>query len=814
MMGLSCMEWVGIVAQILMATIAAFSLSRFIPWSCASYQARLPFFFNGALAPLILGISVIGVIAILPGATHQTHILATNILLMGLILIGRLARKPSHFQPSSAPYHWYDRVLIFLLFFWILSLFHDVIFLPLTKNDALEYASVGKILFEKRTLLAYPVLDSTNNNSGFYGPWTHPPLYVALIYFANILQGTADLPLLMRIISPWFTLGATGIVYALGRIQNKTIGLLSALLFLSCPLNFLGSSSSLIDPLPILGMALILASLVGITGPYWQKGLIQGLVLGLALWTHSEAILFIPLTLVAIFAFNGLKSLRQSLSQSAFLLISAFCVSFWPYLRNIKLFGSPIHDNPLIFKLPSLDWQGYFDLSRGIDTFLNKIQYGLFKGWFVIDAYSFLFWSMTVGILFYGLKLIREKNLCKVLCGDPSLLTERTYFTFFIIILSYLGGVLVSIFLDIDLMIRNERYQLIIIPLVALFSGYGIHVLISQILGIPSSLKKFSVQRIFALFVSWSFFAVMILQLAALKLNAWSSMELSFNKMPVSLEDKLERIPCFQAMTYLRDKTDAHALVLSMKPSDMFYAHRRMISYLDPQLVDFYGEKDVDKAYHLLLQQGVNYIHIPSYALPPFYNSALHDIVSNPQYAQLVFSSQGHQIFHIARPSQDKFCDYQSLAPGEVPWTKKTNFIIGGRKAYWRLPTKSEILRNSPLDFSIIPRENSIFLWSSVDNDLTTYIRVDGDREYRLTFNLIGKGFITFYLMELDKDGKIIGTYTLDEMPLNAQKNARDYHKRMVTSKEASFVRLGVETRGNSNFRIQKIALESLCHSF
>ena len=56
------------------------------------------------------------------------------------------------------------------------------VFVPLTQNDALEYAMVGRVLFDTRDLLSYPVLSLGAGNFGFYAPWTPAPVCFNDIY--------------------------------------------------------------------------------------------------------------------------------------------------------------------------------------------------------------------------------------------------------------------------------------------------------------------------------------------------------------------------------------------------------------------------------------------------------------------------------------------------------------------------------------------------------------------------------------------------------------------------------------------------------
>ena len=172
------------------------------------------------------------------GAGHAFHlgvVFAGLLLLCSTVAFSRplteLERSGSHL-----PIGLWEWVFGGLLAVWVIALLVNTAFLPLIQNDSLEYATVGRLLFESRDLSTYPAIHPELSRSGFYGPWTHPPLYVALIYLMYIFQGHAEIPGLMLWIAPWFALAGTGLVFAFGNLTSRVTGILSALVFISVPL--------------------------------------------------------------------------------------------------------------------------------------------------------------------------------------------------------------------------------------------------------------------------------------------------------------------------------------------------------------------------------------------------------------------------------------------------------------------------------------------------------------------------------------------------------------------------------------------------
>ncbi|MFO1266420.1 MAG: hypothetical protein U1F67_06265 [Rubrivivax sp.] len=76
-------------------------------------------------------------------------------------------------------------------------------------------------------------------------------------------------------------------------------------------------------------------------------------------------------------------------------------------------------------------------------------------------------------------------------------------------------------------------------------------------------------------------------------------------------------------MAFLRRETPPQSIVLSLKPADMFYAGRTMMTTSIAALAAFYGALAPADAAAELRDLGVTHVHLPDYWLPPVYNAAL-----------------------------------------------------------------------------------------------------------------------------------------------------------------------------------------------
>ena len=209
------------LAAMLASSGAGLALVRFVPWSNTARKAGIPRAFAFAIAPFLLGMLVVLALGVFRGASHAFHL---GVVFAGLLLLCStvaFSRPLTKLERPGMPLSigLWEWVFAGLLTVWVVALMVNTAFLPLIQNDSLEYATVGRLLFESRDLLSYPAIQPELSNSGFYGPWTHPPLYVALIYLFYVFQGQAELPGLILWIAPWFALAATGVVFTLGNLS-------------------------------------------------------------------------------------------------------------------------------------------------------------------------------------------------------------------------------------------------------------------------------------------------------------------------------------------------------------------------------------------------------------------------------------------------------------------------------------------------------------------------------------------------------------------------------------------------------------------
>ena len=756
-------------------------------------------------------------LAVFPSASHSSHLVLA-------IVFPAVAGVAAWLAPSSAQYRTHDWprtpltagewTLALSLVVVVATLLIISVFLPLRQNDSLEYATVARILFETRTLASYPVLDPEQNAAGFFGPWTHPPLYVAAMYLVEVIQGHASSPGAIRLIAPWFAIAATAVVYSLGNLVGRGVGLVSALFFLSTPLLFLGAGSALLDALYVAAFALLVAALIGLRVGALQHGAIVGAIAGIGLWTHSVAILFIPLGLLGIAILRGISDLKALLQLASAFIIFSLLLGGWYYYLNTVVFGSPISDNPLVFALPNLHWDDYFVIGRGLSSAMAMLQYGILKGWFVPEAFGFTYWAMTVG----GAAAVAGSGIATVVkIGAHGIQSlgggKKVVYISVALLVTYVIGTVASVALGLDLMVKNERYLLSIQSVVAILAGFGslwLTDLISSRIGGKSIPLRSIILAGMACIFSLQAFAYLAYSLQRANLEV--------RELGKPFNEALSSIPDYQLTDFLRDQTPKSSLVFSLRPSDMYYSERKMVSYLDPRLVPFYETADEIQGLDILKKLGISYVHVPSYGLPSLYNSSLTAILRNPRLTSLAYSSLGGQIYELV-PSDLAEISREDITPGLWPWYREHAFSLGGRKRLGDAGDSVEALLEG--NHSTVKLPLGLFQRHVVTRVKTAprkeagggeAISVVGLAEIGIDIKISGRGLFGLRIEEYDSDdsedrGIRLRENILGSFELSTKQPSRWYSRRLSLLPTTRSIVVIVEQHGESEMMLESVQI-------
>lgn len=806
----------------LLSSLSGISLARTVRWQATAVSSGVISGFGLCLGPFLAGLAAVVVLTVLPGAAVELHIgvAYAAIALLGLVAIPAWKRQEAIELRDQEVGSW---LILAMAGAWALSLVVYSINLPLFENDSLEYATYSRLLLETRSILTYPALDPSIAGVGFYHPITHPPLYPAFIYLSSALEGTTATPGIMRLITAWFALAGVWLVMTLGLMRSAITGAAAALVMISTPLFYQGASASLIDALPAAGVALILAALAASKGSAVSRGILVGCALGCALWTHSQAVLLIPIAIAAIMLQWGYGRWKKGMTSAATAVLVCLVFAVWPYLRNTMLFGSPVSDNPLVFSLPNLAWDDYFRIARGIDSPMAGIQYGIFKGWFSPYSFGIAFWMMSGGIAILLLGLGREGLRHALAQGNEAVdAGSSALMTSFYVVVIYLAGVTVSLSLGMDIMIKNDRYLLIILPPVALLAGECGRALLGWMVRLLKSptrwLREVSAMALFVLtfglagsylllgvYLPWSRFGNFGLPVGS------DGNESRERKMLAANAN-------MQAMFWLEAYTPSDATVLAMRPADMYYSGRRMVSFVDPDLVPFYTATSADQAAAELRRLGVSYIQAPDYYIPTMYNSRLQQLMADPELTALVFDDEGVQIYHLAESGRS-IKSTVNVSPDMHQWYSSPQILLLGRSFSAALmddkPVPPGGISSLEMPMGILNRDVTtvLSLGPSVGyrQNYEDLPLLQANSEYRLNMRFSGRGYVRVFIYEHSEDASAQPQpYRLGEVVLSEEKPEFDFERRFLTSSTGG--RLGIEVQhvGNSTLGLTGAILERL----
>lgn len=722
----SFFSYLSLLILIALSLGSSYLIASYLPWSKNFNQKLIYISFAFAFAPFLLGALTIAILVFARGKSSDFHLAFISFSLVVTYLATLIIRRrvtlnsvvTDHHQAVATFRGNVVNVLLATLALALIIALLSIAYIPLAQNDSLEYMLAAGELFRTNDIASYPLVSPSSVASGFYGPVTHPPLYVSLLYlFKSLNASSLHLP---RFVSFYFYVSSILSTSILGFQFSPLLGLLSSLVYVSTPLAFLGGITSLIDPLFILSTCLIVLLLTSCNSRNSKAWIAYGSFLGISLWSHSSAILLFPIVGTALVALNGINRIRYSIFQLFKIFSVASLIIFPAYYRNFKQFGSFISDNPQVFALPALEWPLWFQFNRGLDNPLAIFQYGLLKGIFAPEAYGIVFYFLTISIfiLIFRSPLVFLARLTKTgiyrLPARSKILVVPS-----VCVVTYFVLLITSVTLQSDIMIKNERYFLLILPPSVLLASYSLSILINNV---RRSYRNPQTSRLFQfiifffaslfsfLYLSISLFvssSLLLSYLASLfedstkTLRASSSYSrtkyvfTSFFKKPADFSQSPVRdLRLVKALNDLR--LSPQSLVFSLRPSSLYYSHTKMISYLDPRLIPFYSAKSQHEALVILRNLGVTHVQLPQYYLPTFYNSHLQSIISNPSQALLLHDDSYNQIYELAKDSYPVRLGPKIHATGPYrEWLTFKSVGLGGRKTlppifYWSLGKSSE----------------------------------------------------------------------------------------------------------------------------
>ncbi len=353
--------------------------------------------------------------------------------------------------------------------------------MPLMASDPLEYAALSEVIYQDKSLDNYPLDPSTEQ--GFYARSSHPPAFHMMIVYSYIWQDGAGTSRLLRLIELHYLFAFAALLVLAcykatkpGRARNMALAL-SLLFAMSTPF-YVGLVLAFhIDPVRIplfmLGLVMAAALLQRETG--WEKEkkkskgltlkdgkffsapvLLTGVVVGFGMFAHSIGILVLPFTQGAYFLLTRSSFWRRCAICTVFGLTALF-VGAGQYVQNTIDFGVPFHDSEPIWELPQVDHKTDVRYRRNLVTTQQRIQNGLFVWFFQPTIYGWIHQVMLISLLLYWRQIWASRMGKVMLIG----------------LLEFYAIAALTMSIGIDLVIKNIRYMLTIMPFLVVLAAIG-----------------------------------------------------------------------------------------------------------------------------------------------------------------------------------------------------------------------------------------------------------------------------------------------------------------------------------------------------
>ncbi|KYG69896.1 hypothetical protein AZI85_16005 [Bdellovibrio bacteriovorus] len=707
-------------------SLESIRLCKRFPWR--TEFSHLHWGLGAVLAPFIWGLTLLLAMSLTPGSSGILHLALSFIFFflttrsVTLLLPASGASKVS--PPATHEKHRWVFIALaatgFILFMLALTT------TPLTQNDGLEYLIVGKHLFQTHDIFLYPLISPEKNPLNFYGPWTHPPLYPALLYAANLIQDNIYDIGLTRWISPWFYLSSIFLVAAITWRSSKNLALLSFTLCLSVPLWSLGATTALIDASTLSAYIALFVAVCALKPDQKSYPLIVGMISGFGMWAHSQAVLN-PLVFGIGFLYLYRTMPGRYIKNSLIAGCTAILIGGIYYIRNTVLFGNPIKDASPVAQLSGLDMNPYFMVSRGYYHFIDVLRFGYLKMWFNYEAYNLIPWIFLFALSLYICSTLKPESSKNSSFLNLSLLITLGLFAS-IVAISLLGTAHY---------IKNERYQMILLPLMICFA--------MQTLAL-NPIKSRNVKIILQGLLGLTFTLSLAGQILFLK-KSWAEPK----------QSELRK-SFMETSAFLRSWKDLslNGKILSYKPADSFLNDIPTTSHVDPVLIPLYQIKDAAEAWAWLKANKFGYVYVPTYIQPTEYNTALIRIIGNPAYTKLLGEGPESQLYQINQTASA--AEYVSLK--SIGTQTEALITLGGRKDLLTIPL-GPLKGISPV----------IKYLRELTQQQSTTFSLEGrslptSEPLVLKTQLAGFGRVSLHAAFLDKDNQVIKKTNLPDIAL------------------------------------------------
>ncbi len=353
--------------------------------------------------------------------------------------------------------------------------------MPLMASDPLEYASLSEVIYQDRSMEHYPLAPS--NEQGFYARSSHPPAFHMMIVYSYIWQGGGGSSRLLRLIEFHYLFAFVALLALTtfkamppGKSRNMAVAL-SLLFTMSVPFYVSLVTAFHIDPIRIplflTGMVFV-AALLEREGAWEkqadrEKGLslkdgrlfsspviLTGISVGFGMFAHSIGILLLPFAQGAYFITTHSTFWRRCAICTVFGLTALF-VGSGQYVQNTIEFGVPFHDSEPIWELPQVDHKTDVRYRRDLVDVRQRVHNGLLAWIFKNGVFGGLHTLAVLSLLFFWRSIWANRY------GRVMLLGAIQFYAIAVITMS----------LSVDIVIKNIRYMLTLMPFLVVLASIG-----------------------------------------------------------------------------------------------------------------------------------------------------------------------------------------------------------------------------------------------------------------------------------------------------------------------------------------------------
>ncbi len=601
-----------------------------------------------------------GEYALLPkysDSVYLTSIISMNALIFFLFSFSSY----SSFKQSILTEIKRNGLLKLPIVFSILALAYTIILIRPFGSDLMDYYQIGKLLYQKKALIYQGMI--VNENNAFSAHVFHPPFYTLVLSLGHIIQGSADYFRVNNYISAYYSVLFLSMMLVLMR-KKYLLGFCVLIFSLltsvyACTVFILPNG---LDPFRFSYFLLAFALLnTRIKARTTNTLILFALSLATCLAVHSSGLLFTLLILIIYLASYVEHSIAKKYMNVLTIALIAFALGGIQYAVNLYHIGKPISDTLPIWD--NFNYQHYMRFERNLFS-IEHMLHVIFNQFFAFDksTYGYLFFlALCLGVLnikSYFLELKQAFLNCLAIKQKPL----QAYSEHFLFILGFYSVVLISIFANQELIVKNFRYLFTVYPSIILF--------------VYAALERFTIKKL----LHWKNKSLLLVSHLYNRILLWGKSVpythfiflglgiglsgLLFKYMRVSYGVYSFTPSTFQAQNknqnlnhlmpgmgdvvhYISQNISPPQSILAFDNAQLyqFFPSLKIYTHLDDRLLSLYQFETPDDLYHALKKQQIEGIFVSYYRPSILMQSQFSKLLADPKYVTLAVH-KGNYLFY------------------------------------------------------------------------------------------------------------------------------------------------------------------------